>query len=160
MVEYWYWLILAGFLLVVEMLTMTTFFLFFAVGSALMGVITLLVPNMHTNLELALTGLFAILAMIAGYYTFKSKRNSHTDIDNINNRMIKQIGKHVVLTRDSENGVSKAKIGDTQWRVLIDSSSKLGVKFDCTPGYNHYHNVGEEDPPCLRGHAKTAGQIV
>ena len=124
MMEYWYWLILAGALLIVEMLTMTTFFLFFAIGSALMGVITFFAPNMHTNLELALTGVFAILAMIAGYYTFKSKRNAHTNTDDVNNRMIKSIGLQVTLLSDSESGVSKAKIGDTQWRMLINDGKK------------------------------------
>ena len=122
--EYWYWFILAGGLLIIEMLTMTTFFLFFAIGSALMGVITFFAPNIHNNLELGLTGIFAILAMLAGYYTFRSKRSAHDDVDDVNNRMIKNIGLHVRLLKDSENGISKAKIGDTHWRVLIDGGKE------------------------------------
>ena len=124
MMEYWYWLILAGALLIIEVMTMTTFFLFFAIGSALMGAITYFAPNMHTNLELALTGILAIIAMIAGYYTFRPSRNAHSDVDNINNRMIKNIGLQVRLLKDVESGVSKAKIGDTQWRVLIEHGNK------------------------------------
>ena len=122
--EYWYWLILSGGLFIVEMLTMTTFFLFFAIGSALMGILTFFIPNMHNNLELGLAGIFAILAMVAGYYTFRSRKNAHNDVDDINNRMIKNIGLQVRLLKDPENGVSKAKIGDTQWRVLIDDGEE------------------------------------
>jgi membrane protein implicated in regulation of membrane protease activity len=122
--EYWYWFLVAGGLLIIEMLTLTTFFLFFAVGSVLMGVITYFVPHMSSNLQLGLTAIFAVLAMLAGYYTFKSKKNAHNDVDNVNNRMVKHIGLQVKLLKDSKNGVSKITLGDTQWRALINNGKK------------------------------------
>ena len=120
---YWYWFIIAGALLVIEMLSLTTFFLFFAIGAGLMGCILALVPDMALNMQLGLAGIFAIVAMIAGYYTFKS-RTSRKYTDNINNRMTQHIGTEILLLQDAENGVSKAKIGDTHWRVLVDEGKK------------------------------------
>ena len=120
---YWYWFILAGALLVIEMLSLTTFFLFFAIGAGVMGGILAFVPDMAINMQLGLAGIFAILAMIAGYYAFKAKTNRQ-HIDNVNNRMTPYIGTEIILLQDSENGVSKAKIGDTHWRILIDEGKR------------------------------------
>lgn len=120
---YWYWFIIAGALLVIEMLSLTTFFLFFAIGAGLIGCVLAFAPDMALNMQLGLAGIFAILAMLAGYYTFKSKA-SREHADNVNNRMAQHIGTETLLLQDAENGVSKAKIGDTHWRVLIDEGKK------------------------------------
>lgn len=115
-IHYWYWFTCAGALLIAEMLTMTTFALYLALTAALIGLITMLWPNMHIDVQLGLAGLFAIISVLASYYTFKIKRrNAPTHC----NRMSQYIGQTFTLTQDVKDGISKVKIGDTYWRVKI-----------------------------------------
>ena len=116
---YWHWFIISGVLFVFEMLSLTTFFLFFAIAAGVMGSVIILLPDMGLNMQLGLAGMLAILAMLAGYYTFQSKISQKRK-DVLNNRMDQYIGKEVTLLQDVENGVSKAKIGDTDWRILLE----------------------------------------
>lgn len=122
-IEYWCWFLIAGLLFLFELCTLLGFFLFFGISSLLMGLITFFVRDLNSNGQLVLAGIFSVLALIAGYYAFKSKI-SIKNTDDCNNRMRDQIGKKATLLKDAENSVSKIKIGDTYWRIIIQDGKK------------------------------------
>ena len=125
MIAFWSWFILAAILLIIEMLSMTTLFLFLAIGSIVIGIITLYIPSMDLSFQLILAGFFALLSMILSYIILKIQKNSNVQkIPDTNSRMQKYIGTEITLSEDVKNGISKAKIGDTHWRILINEGKK------------------------------------
>ncbi|WP_440682791.1 NfeD family protein [Cysteiniphilum halobium] len=122
---YWHWWILMGVLLIIEIFTLTMFFLFFAISALFMGVIMWFYPGLPINWQLLFAGVFALGSMLLGYYVLKKRKqqnNAHLDI---NDRLGRYIGKVVKITQESHSGVAKAKIGDTEWRVLVEDA-KVG----------------------------------
>lgn len=122
---YWHWWILMGILLIIEIFTLTMFFLFFAISALLLGVIMWFYPELPINWQLLFAGIFALSSMLLGYYALKKrKQKSNIELD-VNDRLGRYIGKIVVITQRSHSGVAKAKIGDTEWRVLVEDA-KVG----------------------------------
>ena len=122
---YWHWWILMGFLLIVEIFTLTMFFLFFAISALVMGAIMWFYPELPINGQLLLAGIFALGSMFLGYYVLKNRQQKNTSALDVNDRLGRYIGQVVVITQASQSGVAKTKIGDTEWRVLIDDA-KVG----------------------------------
>ena len=63
-----------GILLIVEIFTLTVFFLFFAISALLMGVIMWFYPELPINWQLLLASIFALGSMLLGYYAFKKRK--------------------------------------------------------------------------------------
>ncbi|WP_440615387.1 NfeD family protein [Cysteiniphilum sp. 6C5] len=123
---YWHWWILMGVLLIIEIFSLTMFFLFFAISALLMGVIMWFFPDLHMNWQLLLAGIFALGSMLLGYYALKKrKQKQSTNELDVNDRLGRYIGQVVVVTKATQSGVAKTKIGDTEWRVLVEDA-KVG----------------------------------
>ena len=120
---FWHWFIVSGLLFIIEITTLTTFFLFFGVATLIMGFVTFLTPNMHVIPQAILFGVLSLISMFSSYYFFKriSRKNSQNQDFN-KSRMRQYIGKSFILDTNSYAGVAKVKIGDVQWRVIIDNA--------------------------------------
>ena len=114
-----------GILLIIEIFTLTMFFLFFAISALLMGVIMWFYPELPINWRLLLAGVFALGSMLLSYYALKKRKQKNNGNLDINDRLGRYIGKVVVITKESHSGVAKARIGDTEWRVLVEDA-KVG----------------------------------
>lgn len=121
--EYWYWFLIAGLLFLFELCSLSGGGLFFGISSLLMGIITFFV-KLNGNNQIFLSGIFSVLLLIGGYYIFKPRLSSIKKNDDCNDRMREQIGKRATLLKDNENGISKIKIGDTYWRIIIDDAKQ------------------------------------
>lgn len=122
---YWHWWVLMGILLIIEIFTLTMFFLFFAISAFLLGVIMWFYPALPINWQLLLAGVFALGSMLLGYYALKKRKQKNNGNLDINDPLGRYIGKVVVITKESHSGVAKARIGDTEWRVLVEDA-KVG----------------------------------
>jgi membrane protein implicated in regulation of membrane protease activity len=121
--SFWHWFIISGLLFIVEITTLTTFFLFFGVATFIMGVLTFILPNLSTIPQSVLFGILSVVAMFLGYYFFKKNMASKNLKPDVNSsRMTQYIGKTFKLATASTAGVAKVKIGDTEWRVMIDNA--------------------------------------
>ena len=121
--SFWHWFIISGLLFIVEITTLTTFFLFFGAAAFIMGVLTFILPNLSTIPQSLLFGVLSVIAMFLGYYFFKKNmaaKNSKPDVNS--SRMTQYIGRTFKLATASTAGVAKVKIGDTEWRVIIDNA--------------------------------------
>lgn len=129
---FWHWFVLAGVFFVFEIITFTTFFLFFGASAVAMALITLLFPEMTVTAQAIIASLLAVISMVCGYHFFKKRHIGAGDNPNdVNARMEKYIGRSATLSLDAKNGVSKIQMGDTQWRVLIDEG-KAGDTVEIT----------------------------
>jgi len=115
MMTYWQWWVLAGVLLIVEVLAPGTFFLWLAVSAAAVGLLVWLVPT--TSVEAAWS-IFAVLGVISVVIVLKFRRRPREDAaTKLNKRGQEYVGCTFELTEAIHNGKGKLKIGDTLWTV-------------------------------------------
>jgi membrane protein implicated in regulation of membrane protease activity len=115
MMSFWQWWVLAGVLLIVEVLAPGTFFLWLAVSAAAVGLLVWLVPT--TSVEAAWS-LFAVLGVISVVMVLKFRKRPKEDAANrLNKRGQEYVGRVFELTEPIHNGKGKLKIGDTLWTV-------------------------------------------
>ena len=120
---FWHWLIISGLLFIIEITTLTTFFLFFGIATLIMGAITFIAPDMPLISQALMFSVLSLIAMFSSYFFFKKnalKNNAKPDVNS--SRMTQYIGKSFNLVTDSIAGVAKVQIGDTQWRVIVEDA--------------------------------------
>lgn len=124
-VVYWYWLILAAILIIVEIFVPTAYFLFMGVVAALMAGILYVFSGISFLVQVLL---FAILAIIGAALCalYKKSRPAVANISapNLNVRGQQYIGRTLVLTEPIINGFGRAKVGDSVWRVRGQDSPR------------------------------------
>lgn len=115
MMSFWQWWVLAGVLLIVELLAPGTFFLWLAVSAAAVGLLVWLVPT--TSIEAAWS-IFAVLGVISVVMVLKFRKPPKEDAaTRLNKRGQEYVGRVFELTEPIHNGKGKLKIGDTLWSV-------------------------------------------
>ena len=120
---FWHWLIISGLLFIIEITTLTTFFLFFGTATLIMGVITFIAPDMPVIPQALMFSTLSLIAMFSSYYFFKKNTLRNNDAPDVNSsRMTQYIGKSFKLATSSTAGVAKVQIGDTQWRVIVENA--------------------------------------
>jgi len=111
----WSWLVLGLVLLGLEILVPGTFFLWFGVAAAIVGIVALLVDFSWQYQAIAFVVL-ALVLVFAGRRIF-----SHTaqpgDQPLLNERPTRLIGHVYPLIEAIENGTGRVRIDDTVWRV-------------------------------------------
>ena len=115
MMTYWQWWILAGVLLIVEVLAPGTFFLWLAVAAAVVGLSVMLYPAMSVE---AAWVLFAVLGVLSVILVLKYRKPPTLDLaSKLNKRGQDYVGRVFDLTEPIKNGKGKITIGDTPWTV-------------------------------------------
>ena len=130
---YWHWWVLAGALFILEVLSMSFFFLWFGVSALLVGGLVYFMP------ELSWQAQFIIWAGIAAAYIFawriyKAKNPSEikTDEPNLNKRGDQYVGRTFTLEEPIENGFGKVKVDDSIWKVECTNDLEAGSKVKVT----------------------------
>ncbi len=123
----WNWLIIAGILLMLELVIPGFHLLFFGLAALIVGLLgaTFAIP---WQAELVI---FAILSIVSVYFARKFW-NPHVASDEplLNKRGQKFIGKSYTLITPLENGRGKVKVGDSPWVVTgpdLPAGSKVKV---------------------------------
>lgn len=123
----WAWASLAAILLVAELLTGTTYLLWFGISAAILAFITYLFPKMPISADFLIFGILSIANVLIGRKilppNMAAKDNNLNDPDN---RLIGQI---VIASDDFISGNGFVKFGDTQWRAISQNyDAKTGEK--------------------------------
>ncbi len=118
--EYWHWLVLGLVLLILEMFAPGAILLWFGVAGLVVGVLQLIFGDLlGPQLQWLLFSIFSIVSIVAWKsYAKKNKIDVRDENDTLNQRGKALIGKEFVLSEAIINGVGKAKVGDTHWRVI------------------------------------------
>ncbi len=113
---FWYWWVIALFLLVLEILTPGYFFMWMAVSGFLTGVIVWLIPATSMNLQILIFSLLSVVAIIV--WKFYGKRHpTESDQPLLNKRGVQYIGRVFNLFEPIKNGQGKIKVDDSIWKV-------------------------------------------
>lgn len=109
----WTWWIIAGLLLLVELVLPGVFFIWLALAGAIIGVLDIFL-DLSWQIEIAL---FAVLSVVLVYFVRPRFSLPGGEPNNLNQRMYGYVGRSYVLDEAIVNGRGKVRIDDTLWVV-------------------------------------------
>ncbi|HMT14917.1 MAG TPA: NfeD family protein [Aestuariivirga sp.] len=112
----WFWFVVAGLLLILELLAPGVFFIWLAIPAAAVGVLDLMF-NMGWQAEVIVFSLLSV-ASVYGGRQFLARRNVFDSAQpNLNRRMYEYVGSTYVLDRPIAEGRGHLSINSTLWEV-------------------------------------------
>jgi inner membrane protein len=109
----WTWSVIAGVLLLAELILPGIFFMWLALAAAVMGIVDIFV-DLAWQIEIAA---FAALAVLFVVFVRPRLHMSPGSVTNLNQRMYDYVGRTYVLDEAIVNGRGKIRIDDTLWMV-------------------------------------------
>jgi membrane protein implicated in regulation of membrane protease activity len=119
LVDYWHWWILAGTLLLVEVMAPSFYFLWLAIAAAAVGFIMLLVPELGWQYQVVLFSGLSVIS-IALFRRYQAGHPEVTDQPALNRRGEQYIGRTFTLQEPISNRVGILRVDDTTWRITGD----------------------------------------
>ncbi len=118
-VDYWHWWILAGILLLIEVLAPSFFFLWLAIAAAVTGLILLGVPELDWQYQLMIFSGLSVVS-IALFRRYQRQHPATTDQPALNRRGEQYIGRTFTLEQPIVNRAGKLRVDDSTWRITGD----------------------------------------
>ncbi len=109
------WVILGVLLLIVEVLTGTTYVLWPAIAALLVGVLAFLLP-FGWEMQFLLFFIISIVLLFVGHKYVRPRMEGGEPSD-LNDRARSMIGMRVRAVANFELGEGRVQVGDTQWRA-------------------------------------------
>lgn len=126
---YWHWLILCAVFLLLEIFTVTFFFLTWATAAAVLAVVTVLYPSLSVALQWLLFAVLSLLAIgfwwqVARYW----QRDPNDRAGKLNNRGRALLGRTFVLAKPIAQQYGQLHIDDSLWTIYCDEDLPAGSK--------------------------------
>jgi membrane protein implicated in regulation of membrane protease activity len=109
----WTWWVIAGILLLIELMLPGVFFMWLGLAAAIIGIIDLF-ADLSWQVEIAL---FAVLSVLLVLFVRPRVKFVEGEPSNLNQRMYGYVGRSYVLHEAIVNGSGKVRIDDTLWVV-------------------------------------------
>ena len=117
--EYWHWMVFGLVLLILEMFAPGAILLWLGIAALIVGTLLLFLGELLTpEWQWIVFSVFSVVSIVVWRsYSKKRRLNEPEEDSSLNNRGKSLIGQTFTLATAIENGVGKAKVGDTYWRV-------------------------------------------
>lgn len=115
-VLFWHWWILAGILMVLEVVAPGVFLLWLGIAAAITGLIAYVVPTMDWQWEALVFALLSIVT-VWGWRYYQRRNPTETDLPMLNRRGEQYVGRRLSLDQPIVNGRGQVKVDDSTWRV-------------------------------------------
>lgn len=114
-IAFWHWWVAGLLLLALEAFAPGAVFLWMGVAALVTGGVVALLPGLGWQWAVAL---FSVLAIVS-FFAYKRLRPvaKATDQPHLNRRGGSYIGRRLTLEVAIVNGISRARLDDTQWRI-------------------------------------------
>ncbi len=109
------WWIAALVLIAAEMILPGYFLLWIGVAAGILGVVTLIAPNLPEIAQAVLFALLALASCLVYWRYIRPIAEQRDDQPLLNRRGKKLVGERFVLIEPIVNGRGKVKVGDGQW---------------------------------------------
>lgn len=119
----WFWWIVAGVLLLLELMTPGVFAMWLALAAASVGV-TDYFFDLNWQLELLAFAVFALVYVYLARPWYSKSKLQNSDQPNLNQRIYSFVGKSYVLHEPIVEGEGKLDIEGTRWDVLGPNLAK------------------------------------
>ena len=114
---YGHWLAFACILIIIELLSMTTFLLGMGLAALMMALVAFIAKDLSGNVQFAIFGVLSLINILIGNHFFKSKATGDKANPFLNQRNRQYIGRQFTLDEPIFNGTGAVKVDDTKWRV-------------------------------------------
>jgi len=118
------WVILGVILLILEVVTGTTYILWPAIAALIVGVFVFILP-LSWEMQFLLFFLISSILLVIGHTHVRPKLQGGQPSD-LNDRARSLIGMRVKAVADFEIGQGRVHVGDTQWRARSDDKIVSG----------------------------------
>lgn len=125
---FWLWLIAACVLLIFEMLTVSTYALWVAIGAAITALIVLFLPSVSLTTQVIVFAIASVAGLMIGAKYFKSSKTHITNSSMLNQRGNQYIGQVYTLEENIVNGRAHLRISDTVWQIESKDDLAIGTK--------------------------------
>lgn len=113
------WIILGVLLLILEVLTGTTYILWPAVAALVVGFVVFILP-LGWEMQFILFFILGTALLIFGH-KYVRPRVDGGEPSELNDRARALLGRRVKAVADFETGQGRVHVGDTQWRAMMES---------------------------------------
>lgn len=112
----WFWFVVAGVLLILELMAPGVFFIWLAAGALATGLLDA-AAQFGWQGEAISFAAFSVAAILIGRPLLRKGHALDSDQPNLNQRMYDYVGKTYVLKDAIVNGQGKVRVDDTLWDV-------------------------------------------
>lgn len=113
----WTWWILAGVLLIIELLAPGVFFMWLGAAAATVGLIEL-VYDLSWQVEIAIFAVLSVVFVVVGRPWVLRRQHVESDQPHLNKRINQYVGERHILVSPIVNGRGQIRIDDTLWDVI------------------------------------------
>ena len=116
---FWNWLILSAILMLLEIVSASFFFLFWALAALLMALLTRFSHTLSWPAQLICFALFSTVCIAAWWFFFARnwQKDKQDAASKLNNRGKNLIGRRYSLQTPIENGIGRLQIDDSIWTI-------------------------------------------
>ena len=125
-IEFWYWLIAAIVMIILEMVVPAAYFLWMGISAFIVGLLLYVIPAMPLLTQVVIFGILSVVTLIL-YKRHQRLNPIEKDEPCLNRRGEQYVGRIFTLDEPIVNGVGKVKVDDSIWKVR-GSDSPAGMK--------------------------------
>ena len=115
------WVIIGVLLLILELVTGTTYILWPAVAALIVGVTVFILP-LGWEMQFLLFFILSTILLVVGHTHIRPKMDGGEPSD-LNDRARSMAGMRVRAIADFDTGQGRVQVGDTQWRASMETGS-------------------------------------
>ncbi|MGQ0675730.1 MAG: NfeD family protein [Rhodospirillales bacterium] len=113
---FWHWWILAGVLMVAELLVPGVFLLWLGIAAGVTGLVALAAPGLWWQAQAILFAGLSV-ASVWGWREYQRRHPTETDRPTLNRRAEQYVGRRLTLDQPIVNGRGHVRVDDSTWRV-------------------------------------------
>lgn len=125
-IEFWYWLIAAVVMIIIEMVIPAAYFLWMGISAFIVGLLLYAIPSMPLLIQVVIFGVLSVVSLLL-YKRHQRLNPTEKEEPSLNRRGEQYIGRSFTLEEAIVNGVGKVKVDDTTWKVR-GSDMPAGMK--------------------------------
>ena len=115
-IHFWYWLIAAVVMIILEMIVPAAWFLWMGVSAFVVGLLLYFIPSMPLLIQVVIFGVLSVVSLLL-YKRYQKSNPTEKDEPSLNRRGEQYIGRIFTLQEPIVNGVGKVRVDDTTWKV-------------------------------------------
>jgi membrane protein implicated in regulation of membrane protease activity len=121
--EGWHWVAAGLVISALEILIPGNILLWLGISGITTGIVKWIIPGMGVEVQLIIFAVLSVLSIVATLTWFR-RRPIESDKPDLNLRGQQLVGRVMTLDEPMANGMGRARVGDTTWRIAGEDFNK------------------------------------